>query len=128
MRKIQKNKLNKNFTFRFSSEIGKCQHILTCLTAIGILGNTTENINISYIMPYIKCDLKLTTEEQGLLSAISYLGIVCTSHFWGLLADTWGRQKVLQASAIGGFIFAFLSAFATNFISMILLRFATGAL
>lgn len=93
-----------------------------------MLGSAIENTNISYILPYAKCDLELTTGEQGLLSAISYLGIVCTSHLWGFLADTWGRQKVLRVAAIGGFVFSFTSAFALNTISMIILRFCAGAL
>lgn len=122
-----------DFWIYFSSSIsslgtGKCQYILTFLTGMSVLGSAIENTNISYILPYAKCDLKLTTQEQGLLSAISYLGIVFTSHLWGFLADTWGRQKVLRVAAIGGFIFSFSSAFATDTISMILLRFLAGAL
>lgn len=95
---------------------------------MSLLGSAVENTSVSYILPYAKCDLKLTTEEQGLLSAVSYLGIVFTSHFWGFLADTWGRQKVLRVAAIGAFIFSFSSAFAVNTVSMILLRFFAGAL
>lgn len=83
---------------------------------------------MSYITPYAKCDLNLTIKEQGLLSAISYFGNLCTSHLWGFLADTWGRQKVLRVAATGAFAFSFLSMFAVNTISMIVLRFLTGAL
>lgn len=93
-----------------------------------MLGSGIENTNISYILPYAKCDLELTAREQGLLSAISYLGIVFTSYFWGFLSDVGGRQKVLRIAATGGFIFSFLSVFAVNTISMILLRFLAGAL
>lgn len=73
----------------FFTEIGKYQIILTFLTGLGVFGSAIENTNISYILPYAKCDLKLTTGEQGVLSAISYLGIVFTSHLWGFLSDTW---------------------------------------
>lgn len=72
---------------------GKCQYILTFLTSMSVLGSAIENTNISYILPYAKCDLELTTQQQGLLSAISYLGIVFTSHLWGFLADTWGYKS-----------------------------------
>lgn len=95
---------------------------------MSVLGSAIENTNISYILPYAKCDLRMTTGEQGLLSAISYLGIVFTSHFFGFMADTWGRQKVLRVAAIGAFVFSFASAFATSTIYMILLRFLAGAL
>lgn len=112
----------------FHLEIGKYQTILTILTSISVLGFGLENTNISYISPYAKCDLNLTVGEQGLLGSISSLGIAVTSHAWGFLADTWGRQKVIRTTSIGGFIFAFASAFATNTISIILLRFVVGAL
>lgn len=83
---------------------------------------------MSYVLPYAKCDLELTTRSQGLLSGISYFGVVISAHFWGFLADTWGRKKVLHVAATGGFFFSFLSVFSVNPISMILLRFLAGTL
>lgn len=102
--------------------------ILIVLTGLGLMGSVIENVNVSYILPFAKCDLKLTTSEQGLLTSVSFLGIVCTSHFWGFLADTWGRQKVIRISTIGGFTFSLFSAFATSTHVLILLRFLAGAL
>lgn len=67
---------------------------------MSILGSGIENTNISYILPYAKCDLELTTGEQGLLSAISYFGIVFTSHMWGFLADTWYSIDILSIKKI----------------------------
>lgn len=110
------------------SEFGKCQIILTILTGLSILGSGIENTNVSYVLPYAKCDLQLTTKEQGVLTGISYFGIVFSSHLWGFLADTWGRRNVLRLAAAGGFIFSFLSVFSMNTISIILLRFFAGAL
>lgn len=102
--------------------------MLTFFTAIAILASAVENTNISYILPYAKCELKLTTSEQGLLSAVSYVGVILTSHMFGFLADTWGRRNVLRVAAIGGFICSFLSAFAIDKISMIALRLLSGTL
>lgn len=91
------------------------------------MGSSMENLNVSYILSYAKCDLNLSTTEQGILSSISFLGIVCTSHFWGILADTFGRQKVICIASFGGFIFSFISALATNTIILIFFRFGAGA-
>lgn len=91
------------------------------------MGAVSENVSISFIMPQIRCDLDVSTSEQGVLSSISFLGIVASSHMWGFLADTWGRQKVLRISMLGGFITCFASAFAWNTWSMIVLRFVGGA-
>lgn len=91
------------------------------------MGAGLENVNISYILSYAKCDLKLSIGEQGVLTSVSFLGIVSTSYFWGFLADVWGRQKVLSVAALTGFCFSFTSAFATNTSVLIALRFLSGS-
>lgn len=95
---------------------------------LGIMGAVIENLNVSYIMPYAKCDLNLSISERGVLTSVSFLGIVSTSYFWGFLADTWGRQKVLSVSAFSGFILSFASAFITHFYGLVLFRFLAGAM
>lgn len=92
------------------------------------MGAGLENVSFSYILPYAKCDLNLTIAEQGVLTSVSFLGIVSTSYFWGFLADTWGRQKVLSVAALCGFTFSFMSGLATNTTILIILRFMAGAL
>lgn len=109
-------------------EIGKYQTILICLTGVSIMGAALENVNLSYVLPYAKCDLKLSLSEQGVLTSVSFLGIVSTSYLWGFLVDCWGRQKVLCAAAFCGFGFSFASGFATNISVLIFLRFMAGAL
>lgn len=94
----------------------------------GIMGAATENVNIGLILPFAKCDLNLSLSERGILVSVSYLGIVLTSYFWGFLADTWGRQKVVCASSLSGFLFSFLSAFVTNFYGLVIIRFLVGAM
>lgn len=102
--------------------------ILIVLVGLSLMGATVENMNISIVMSYVKCDLKLTVHEQGVLSSISFLGTLLTSYFWGFLTDTWGRRKVLAVGALGGFIFSFPSGLVTNIYVLIVLRFLSGAM
>lgn len=44
--------------------------ILIVLTGLGLMGTVIENVCVSYILPYAKCDLKLTTTEQGVLTSV----------------------------------------------------------
>lgn len=92
------------------------------------MGAAVENVNLSYILAFAKCDLKLILAEQGVLTSVSFLGIVSTSYVWGFLADTWGRQKVLCVAGLCGFCFSFSSGFATDTTVLIVLRFLAGAL
>lgn len=111
-----------------STEIGKFQSILVILAGLNAMGATIENVNFSFILPYAKCDLKLSIAEQSALSSVSFLGIVSTSYLWGFLLDTWGRKKVLCLTAFCGFFLSIFSTFATNTIILIALRFFAGAL
>lgn len=110
------------------AEIGKYQKILIILTGLSILSAGLENVNISYVLPYAKCDLKLTLSEQAVLSSVSYIGMLSTAYFWGFLTDNIGRKKVLCAASFGGFFFSFISSFVTNTYVLIALRFLCGAL
>lgn len=109
-------------------EIGKYQAMLIFFTGFAIMGVSLENVSISYVLSYAQCDLNFSTHQKGVLTAISFLGIVSTSYFWGFFVDTVGRQKVLSVSAFGGFIFSFLSAFSPNFYSLVVFRFLAGSM
>lgn len=102
--------------------------LITIATGLSLMGAISENVSVSLIMSYAKCDLKLTTSEQGLLASVSFLGIVMSSHFWGFMADTCGRQKVIRWALLLGFLCSFVSAFSINTYMMLALRFLVGLL
>lgn len=114
--------------FKLHAGTGQFNRLIIISTGLVLMGATIENISIAFVLPYAKCDLKMTTTEQGLISSVAFLGIVLSSHFWGFLADTWGRKKTIQLTAICALISAILSAFAMNAIHMIVLRFFVGIL
>ena len=75
-----------------------------------------------------ECDLSLTTQNKGVLSGISSIGIIVSSHFWGFLADTKGRKSVIVPTLILSFFFSFLSSLSTNFSTLVICRFLCGFL
>lgn len=92
------------------------------------MGATIESISVAYITPYANCDLKMTTLELGLVTSIAFCGFVVSSHFWGFMADTWGRKKVIRLAATLALLFAVASAFTVSAVVLILLRFCVGIL
>lgn len=110
------------------AEHGKFNIFIILAAGFSLCGLGWENMTISMIAPHAKCELQLTSADQGLLTSIGFIGIVLSAHFWGFLADTWGRRKVMQTSLLFGFIFSFLSSFASAKIWMLLARFLAGAL
>lgn len=81
---------------------------------------------MAYVLPTAKCDLHLTTTEQGFIYAIGYIGVVLASHFWGFMADTWGRRKVLRTALLACFLFSIISSFSVNSWMLMITRFIVG--
>ncbi|XP_052900101.1 synaptic vesicle glycoprotein 2B-like [Anopheles moucheti] len=85
-----------------------------------------ETLGISYVLPVAECDLLLTTKEKGVLSAISFAGIICSSHLWGFLADTRGRRTIIVPTLLLAVASSTLSSLTTNFWLITVMRFLTG--
>ncbi|XP_031628421.1 synaptic vesicle glycoprotein 2C [Contarinia nasturtii] len=105
---------------------GRFHIFLLFVCGIGMMNVVIENVNIGFVLPYVRCEMKISTAEQGLLNSVGYIGIVISSHLWGFLADTTGRRRVLLISMVGSFICALLSAFSFNILSLILSRLFVG--
>lgn len=81
---------------------------------------------MAFVLPSAKCEMIITNTEQGLINAVSFMGVVLTSHFWGFLADTWGRRKVLQTALSTSFVFSVLSSLSTNSTMLLVTRLGVG--
>lgn len=94
------------------------------------MGATIENLSLAFILSFVNCDddMSMTTTQLGLASSIPFFGIVISSHFWGFLADTAGRKKVMRFCATCALVSSLLSAFSTDPTILILLRLLVGIL
>lgn len=81
-----------------------------------------------YVLPVAGCDLDLSTGRKGVLAAVSYLGIICSSHLWGYLADTKGRRAVIHPTLLLAFILSLAASLVQNFYLFVVLRFFNGFL
>ncbi|XP_065364983.1 synaptic vesicle glycoprotein 2B-like [Calliphora vicina] len=87
-----------------------------------------ESVGISFALPVVACDLNLSYQEQGVLGAVCFLGIIFSSHLWGFLADTRGRKQTMKPTLFFAFLVTFVSSFSFNFTMMAILRFLNGVL
>lgn len=74
-----------------------------------------ESCVVAYIFPVSQCDLNLTTNEKGLLGAVAFFGMICSSHLWGFLADTQGRRRVIIPTLFIAFVLSVMSSVTDNF-------------
>lgn len=105
---------------------GKLQQIVLWTTGFALLGVMIEGLNMAFVLPLAKCELDLSNAEQGAINAVTFIGVVLTSHFWGFLADTWGRRKVLIVSLGSGFIFSAISSFSVSSTMLLVARLFVG--
>lgn len=81
---------------------------------------------MAFVLPAAKCDLNLTTAEQGFMYVASTTGFICSSHLWGFLADTWGRRKVLRSALFLCCLMSAASSLAANSYMLMVSRFMVG--
>lgn len=68
----------------------------------------------------------MSTAEQGFINSAGFLGVIFASHFWGFMADTWGRRKVLRVVLFFAFVMSLVSSLSLNSWMLLITRFASG--
>lgn len=107
---------------------GKFNYILIFIAGIIITATSFETLGISFVFPVAECDLELTTQNKGVLSGITSIGIIVSSYPWGFLADRKGRKCVIVPTLILSFISSLLSSLSTSFGMLVVCRFFSGFL
>jgi MFS transporter, VNT family, synaptic vesicle glycoprotein 2 len=110
------------------SGFGKFNYILILISGIIITATSFETIGIGFVFPVAECDLQLSTQQKGILSSISSIGIIISSHTWGFISDCRGRKSVIVPSLIMSFISTLLSSLSVDFNMLVVLRFFSGFL
>ncbi|XP_055912649.1 synaptic vesicle glycoprotein 2B-like isoform X2 [Eupeodes corollae] len=108
------------------TKFGKFNYFLIIIAGLVLANVLLETASIGFILPISQCDLKLTNQDKGILSAIGFAGIILSSHLWGFLADTKGRRKVILPTLLMAFVFTVLSSFSHTFWVLVLLRLVNG--
>lgn len=81
---------------------------------------------ISFIVTALKLEWKLSPQDVGILTSVNSVGMVVGAAAAGYLADKFGRKKVLLWTLLIFSIASGLSALASSFWVLCLLRFITG--
>uniref|UniRef100_A0A182NE16 Major facilitator superfamily (MFS) profile domain-containing protein n=1 Tax=Anopheles dirus TaxID=7168 RepID=A0A182NE16_9DIPT len=96
------------------------------LDIIVIMAVLNETMGISIVIPAAQCDLNLSPTDKGILTGVSFAGIIVSSHFWGYMADTKGRRRTLIVSLMLTAICALVSGLSINYTMMVAMRFMVG--
>ncbi|XP_078041501.1 synaptic vesicle glycoprotein 2C [Augochlora pura] len=80
----------------------------------------------AYILPSAECDLKLSSEQKGLLNVAFLVGGVFSSLFWGVFADAYGRRYILLLTMTCDGILAIIGSLSQSFEVLLIFRALSG--
>nr|XP_049692821.1 putative transporter svop-1 isoform X1 [Helicoverpa armigera] len=100
--------------------------LITCFVLIIAMG--IDIFGLGIIVTAATCDLDLTLSQIGILSSMSFAGIIVMSYPWGYLSDTRGRKLVLMWAMGGSFISSVISSLSPTWQVLAALRFISSAL
>lgn len=108
------------------TKFGKFNYLIIILSGLLLACGYFETSCISMILPIAQCELNLTNEHKGLLGSVGYIGIIVSSHFWGFMADTQGRKRIIVPALFLAFLFTVISTLTKNFWILAVFRFLNG--
>jgi ACS family hexuronate transporter-like MFS transporter len=88
--------------------------------------NYLDRVALSIVLPLVEADLQLNAEQFGIIFGAFFLGYAIFNFLGGLAADRFGSLWVLGAAVALWSIFCGLTAIATGFWSMLILRILFG--
>nr|CAH7745085.1 unnamed protein product [Callosobruchus chinensis] len=102
------------------------ESILVCSLCVLVIG--FQNGLSAYVFPAAQCELHLTSYEIGLLNVAFLAGGTVSCFFWGILADLYGRRKVLIGTHLANASVTILCALSPYTTSIVICRFLNGFL
>ncbi|XP_010630005.1 putative transporter SVOPL isoform X3 [Fukomys damarensis] len=85
-----------------------------------------EIMLIAVVSPVIRCEWHLENWQVALVTTMVFFGYMVSSVLFGLLADRYGRWKILLLSFLWGAYFSLLTSFAPTYIWFVFLRTMVG--
>lgn len=101
-------------------------HVLLVICSLSFMTDAIEVNLLSYISPCAGADFNLSEQEQATVVSVVFAGQLIGSLFWGPFADHFGRRIAFFYAALLITLFSFASAFATNYIMLLLFRGVVG--
>ncbi|EDW04650.1 GH17226 [Drosophila grimshawi] len=86
-----------------------------------------ETMGMGIIAPSAVCDLRTSLVQLSTITAAAFLGIICSSYFWGYITDNMGRRWILLHTISISNICSVISMLMVSFTSFFVIRFLTGS-
>ncbi|MFS7981525.1 putative major facilitator, sugar transporter, major facilitator superfamily [Helianthus anomalus] len=105
---------------------GRFQYIVLAYSGLGWVAEAMEVMLLSFVGPAIQPEWGLSANQESMISTVAFAGMLVGAYSWGVVSDTYGRKKGFLGVAIVTSLAGILSAFAPNYISLLILRCFVG--
>ncbi|XP_065572428.1 synaptic vesicle glycoprotein 2C-like isoform X1 [Artemia franciscana] len=105
---------------------GRFHYLLLLICGWANAADAVEIICVSFLLPSAECDLNLSSQDKGWLSAIVFVGMMVGGYLWGSLGDALGRRGVLMAAMFVNALFGAISSLSQDFGTFLTFRFLSG--
>ncbi|WOL13198.1 organic cation/carnitine transporter 7 isoform X1 [Canna indica] len=114
---------------------GKFQALVLCYAGMGWISEAMEMMLLSFVGPAVQSEWNLSSQQESLITSVVFAGMLLGAYSWGIVSDIHGRRQLTHFAYFRtGFLFTalvtsgagFLSSFAPNYLSLLLLRFMVG--
>jgi len=105
---------------------GKFHVLLLLVCGWANASDAVEILCVSFILPSAECELQLSAEGKGVLTAVIFVGMMFGGYLWGSIGDSIGRRSTLVSSLLLNSLGGLLSAFAGSFEFFTFSRFLSG--
>ncbi|XP_058113435.1 organic cation/carnitine transporter 7 isoform X2 [Magnolia sinica] len=105
---------------------GNYQSLVLAYAGMAWVAEAMEMMLLSFVGPAVLVEWELSSHEESLITSAVFAGMLVGAYSWGIVSDNYGRRKgfLITALITGGA--GLLSAFAPNYISLVILRCLVG--
>ncbi|XP_010928750.1 organic cation/carnitine transporter 7 isoform X1 [Elaeis guineensis] len=105
---------------------GKFQVLVLAYAGMGWISEAMEMMLLSFVGPAVQSEWKLSSHQESLITSVVFGGMLLGAYSWGVVSDNYGRRMGFLFTALVTTGAGFLSSFAPNYLSLIILRFMVG--
>ncbi|KAG1682922.1 Synaptic vesicle 2-related protein [Nymphon striatum] len=105
---------------------GKFQIKVSIVGGLLCIGDGLELATITLLGQYLQCEWRLNNFQVMMLATVTFFGTCIGSIVTGKLLDLYGRKRIIVIFTAFLLYFSIISAFSSNFITMLLTRFCLG--